>query len=535
MSDLKKFITDKQRLIAAFCFALFVINTQIKQTLVWDSPVINASFHTTELIMSFVILSYYRLSDILKHKRIYIIYSVAGLIAGIAFICIRFRTEFHFRYPAVIIMVAGLFMLGICAISTIIYYIVDKNKLTLNRPAFAVWFLLMVLMSVSAGDFALYALRFFICFLMYYLAPRTETSQKSTTEGMVIGIILGYLFEFGFCLLFRPYDIVRYLGNFSNPNHNCLFLDFALAALLGGLLLAHHNGCRKIVSIFLYILLGTDLACIYMTASRSGWLAAFFVFALYIVFYVRNTGRNVIKHICVFAMLFLVGLPLTYVAIRYMPLTNPYVKFYYFDNHNYHPVNRDNKFNSDDYIGFKQMLLSPLGRFSEIVDTGDDATDDSPEVTEELQPESSGNALLTHEEFLNPILVRRTIYKWYFDRLTLRGVPVDEQGFQLTSDVWIQDTHNIFLAYGADYGFPAMILFIILILYGEVYCIIKTIKQKSVIYAISAMMIMVAPVVGMFEYAWGYGLISMIIPYFCLKNVVVKTSDSVAEAKEISD
>ncbi len=536
---IEKLLCNKQRVIAALCFILFVINTQIKQTLAWDSPIINMSFHTTELIMSFVILSYYRLSDILKHKLIYIIYSVAGLIAGITFICIRFRTEFHFRYPAVIIMVAGLFMMGICAISTIIFYIVDKNKLTLNRPAFAVWFLLMVLMSVSTGDFALYALRFFICFLMYYLAPHKEITQKSITEGMVIGLVLGYLFEFGFCLLFRPYDIVRYMGNFSNPNHNCLFLDFVLAALLGGLLLAHKNACKKIVSVFLYILLGTDLACIYMTASRSGWLGAFFIFALYIVFYVRITGRNVLKHICVFALLFLVGLPLTYVAIRYMPLTNPYVKFYYFDNHNYHPVNRDNKFDSDNYIGFKQMLLSPLGRFSVILEANDAVSEEvdvvtaelTDEVTEEIteqEPVDNANGALLAEESSDPVLVRYTIHKWYFDHLTLRGVPSDEQGFQLTPDHYVQDAHNIFLAYGADYGYPAMIMFIILIVYGEVYCIIKALKQKDAIYAISAMMIIVAPVVGMFEYAWGYGLISMIIPYFCMKNVVVKTAEKQA-------
>jgi hypothetical protein len=531
IEDIKKLLCDKQRLTVALCFMLFVINTQIKQTLAWDSPVINASFHTTELIMSFVILSYYRLSDILKHKRIYIIYSVAGLIAGIAFICIRFRTEFHFRYPAVIIMVAGLFMLGICAISTIIYYIVDKNKLTLNRPAFAVWFLLMVLMSVSAGDFALYALRFFICFLMYYLAPHRETTQKSITEGMVIGLVLGYLFEFGFCLLFRPYDIVRYMGNFSNPNHNCLFLDFVLAALLGGLLLTHHNGCKRIVSIFLYILIGTDLACIYMTASRSGWLGAFFVFALYIVFYVRITGKKFLKHICFFAMIFLLGLPLTYVAIRYMPLSNPYVKFYFFDNHNYHTVHRENKYDQSNYIGFKQMLLSPLGRFSVILESNDNVSEEVVEITEEytedVQADNSNGALLT-EESSDPVLVRYTIHKWYFEHLTLRGVPADEQGFQLTPDHYVQDAHNIFLSYGADYGFPAMIMFIVLILYSEVYCIVKALKQKDVIYAISAMMIIISPVVGMFEYAWGYGLISMIIPYFCMKNVVVKTAEKQA-------
>ncbi len=527
INSIKKILSDKQRTIVALCFIFFIVNTQIKQTLAWDSPVINASFHTTEFIMSFVILSYYRFSDMLKHKRIYIIYSIVGLIAGIAFICIRFRTEFHFRYPAVIIMVAGLFMMGICAISTIIYYIVDKNKLSLNRPAFAVWFVLMLLMSVSAGDYALYALRFFICFLMYYLAPRKENGRKSITEGMVTGIVLGYLFEFGFCLLFRPYDYIRYLGNFSNPNHNCLFLDFVLAALLGSLLLAHQNECKKIVRVFLYILLGTDLACIYMTASRSGWLGAFFVVILYLVFYGRITRRNVVKHISVFALIFLLGLPITYTAIRYMPLTNPYVKFYYFDNHNFHTVNRDNKFDQSNYVGFANMLLSPWGRFSAVFNA-DENMDDVSEVTDDLNAESSVEALLTYEESKSAVVVRRTIYKWYFDHLTLRGVPTDEQGFQLTPDHYVQDAHNIFLAYGADYGYPAMIMFIILIVYGEVYCIIKALKQKDVIYAISAMMIIVAPVVGMFEYAWGYGLIAMIAPYFCMKNVVVKTAEKQA-------
>ncbi len=534
MSDIKIIFSNKQRIITAFCFALFVINTQIKQTLAWDSPIINISFHSVELIISFVILSCYRIEDFVKHRAVYIIYSIVGLVAGIVFICVRFRTEYHFRYPAVIVMVAGLFMIGICAIRTVIAYMIDKRKLYLNFPAFFIWFLMMLLMSVSHGDYNLYALRFFICLLMLFLAPRTEMQQRSLTEGMIIGIILGYCFEFGFCLLFRPYDYIRYLGNFSNPNHNCLFLDFALAALLGGLLLAYRNECRKIVKVILYVLIGTDLAGIYMTASRSGWLGAFFAFALYIVFYAGITGRNAIKHIGVLFLVFLLGLPLTYAAIRYMPLTNPYVKFYYFDNHNFHAVHKDNKYDQSNYVNFTDMLVSPLGRLSVMFYKSDASPDNADEVTEEIQTESTVDALLTYEESKNPVVVRHAIYKWYFDHLTLRGVPVDEQGFYLTSDHWVQDAHNIFLSYGADYGFPAMILFFILILYGEVYCIINALKQKSVIYAISAMMIIISPVVGMFEYAWGYGLISMIIPYFCMKDVVIKTTGSVNKTEKIS-
>lgn len=505
-------------MLAVICFALFIINTQIKQTFAWDSPGFVVTFHTAELIMSLLILSYYEVDIFHKHKPVFITYSILGLIIGIAYICFRFRNEYAFRYPSVIVMVAGLFMMGICAICTIIYYVVDKNKPVINRPGFFIWFLLMLLMSASAGDYNLYALRFFICFLMFFLAPQNVKQRNLVFEGMIAGIILGFLLEFGFCLLFRPYDWVRYLGNFSNPNHNCLFLDFVLAAILGGLLLTRANESSKFIKVFLYILLGADLSCIYMTASRSGWIGAFAIFALYLVFYGKIIGKNVLKQVGVFILIFIIGLPVTYAAIRYVPLTNPYVKFYFFDNHNFHTVHSNNKYDQSNYISFTNMLLSPLGRFSAVLGA-DTVSDNMNSLTEEDKYEYSDDALLTVEdESTNPILVRFTIYKWYFDRLTLRGIPYDEQGFQLTPIHWVQDTHNIFLAYGTDYGVPAMILFIILIIYGAVYCIREAIKQKDVIYAISAMMIILPPVFGMFEYAWGYGLISMIAMYFVMKS-----------------
>lgn len=523
MSDLKKAFSDRQRVVVTICFALFIINTQLKQTMAPDSPFFVLSFHTAELIMSFIILSYYKFDLFRKHKAVYIVYSAMGLVAGIAYICIRFRAEYSYLYASIAAMVAGLFMMGICTICTFIYYVVDKNKVRVNRPAFVIWFLLMLLMCLSAGSYNLYALRFSACFLMFFLAPQDDKQRKSVFEGMVSGIILGFILEFGFCLLFRPYDYIRYLGNFSNPNHNCLFLDFVLAAVLGGLLLAYKNGVSKLVRAFLYVILGADLACIYMTASRSGWLGALAVFVIYMVSYGRVIGRNVLKHIVVFALVFLIGLPVTYAAVRYMPLTNPYVKFYFYDNHNFHAVHSYNKYDSENYVRFRDMLFSPLGRLSDLLGLERAASEEMGETVYTIDEASFNPAeppLLTFDEARDPVVVRYTIYKWYFDRLSLRGTPYEEQGFQLTADHWVQDTHNIFLAYGTDYGVPAMILFIVLIIYGEVYCIREALKQKDVVYALSAMMIILPPVFGMFEYAWGYGLISMIAMYFVMKSFI---------------
>ncbi len=535
MSDLKKAFSDRQRVVVAICFALFIINTQLKQTMAPDSPFFVLSFQTAELIMSFVILSYYRLDHLIKHKAVYIIYSIIGLIAGIVYICIRFRAEYSYLYLSIVAMVAGIYVMGICAICTFTWYINDKNKFAINRPAFAIWCILMFLMCVSAGSYNLYALRFAICFLMFFLAPQSEDQRKSVFEGMVAGIILGFVLEFSFCLLFRPYDWVRYLGNFSNPNHNCLFLDFVFAAILGGLLSAYKNESSRLVKVILYVLLGADLACIYMTACRSGWLAAFVILVIYLISFGKILGRNVLKHLCLLALVFVIGLPVTYAAVRYVPLTNPYVKFYFYDNHNFHTVHRENKYDQSNYITFMNMLTSPARRLFSMLGINYTGTENIEEAIVEASFNPAEKPLLTFAEAKDPVLVRYTIYKWYFDRLSLRGIPYEDQGFQLTADHWVQDTHNIFLAYGTDYGVPAMILFIILIIYGEVCCLREALKQKNVIYALSAMMIILPPVFGMFEYAWGYGLISMIAMYFVMKNIVIKNSRSISVTNDLSD
>ena len=558
----EKLSLHKQRIIVAICVALMVINTQIQQTGAWDDFLVCSSYHVTEILLSIIILSHYSLQDLKSNSRVLLVYSIIGAAVGIGYLIYRLPNEYLFRIPSVLCMVFGLFMTGFCLVHTGLLYVCKKKDLYINKPGFIIWAILAFFMMISAGSYNLFAIRFMICLLAFYLTPRTSGQRTEVFVGALDGLIIGYVYEMEFCFLFRPYDSLRYLGNFSNPNHNCCFLCFILAAVFGRLFYAEKNKEKKIIRMILFSVMGMVLSCIYMTASRSGFITLLVIGILYLILYKSILHRNAVKRFFIVMLIFVVGLPITYAAIRYLPLTNPYVKFYYFDNHNFHTVHKENKTDPANYVTFGEMLSTPLMRFNVLIpsaDENDDVADtavllpqnescivrdalsasagtfvrsiDSSVVSVLLTDSGIGNTydmepLLTDEEGQNALLVRKTIYLWYIRHLTLRGVPTEEQGFQLNSEHWIQDTHDIFLAYGMDYGIPAMITFIVLLGYSVFYCFKNALRKSDVICAAAVLLILVAPLFGLFEYAWGYGSISMNLLYFSIGEAIVRNSSS---------
>ena len=558
----EKLSLHKQRIIAAICVALMVVNTQIQQTGAWDDFLVCSSYHVTEILLSIIILSHYSLQDLKSNSRALLVYSIIGAVAGIGYLIYRLPNEYLFRIPSVLCMVVGLFLMGFCLVHTGLLYVCKKTNLNINKPGFIIWVILAFFMMISAGSYNLFAIRFMLCLLAFYLTPRTSGQRTEVLVGSLDGLILGYAYEMAFSFLFRPYDYLRYLGNFSNPNHNCCFLCFILAAVLGRLLYAEKTNEKKIVKFVLFTVLGMVLSCIYMTASRSGFITVFVIGVVYLIFHRGLLWGKVVKRILAISLIFAVGLPVTYTAVRYLPLTNPYVKFYYFDNHNFHTVHKENKQDPSNYVTFDEMLFTPFMRFN-LLRTSSDSNDDVTDIVFFMPQNEScvikgvlsaaagtlirsidislvsvlvsdsddariydTEPLLTDEEGQDPLLVRKTIYKWYFQHLTMRGVPTEEQGFQLNSEHWIQDTHDIFLAYGMDYGIPAMITFIVLLVYSVFYCFMNALRKSDVICAAAVLLILVAPLFGLFEYAWGYGSISMNILYFSIGEAIVRNSSS---------
>ena len=530
-----------QRIIATICFILLVICNQRLITVVWYQQ--NYFCDCVGIIMAVLVMTSYRWADFVKYRLPYIIWSALCVIGLPVAVVIVSKTRG--LIPDNIILALCVFLWGICLIHTVIDLFIEKNRNRLFIPLFAVWAVMMFLMTIANTSYIWPGFYFFM-FLIYYITPQKQGNRSEIYLGMLDGLVIGFILNQGFSLLFRPYDQVRYLGNFSNPNHNSLYMVIWLGAIYGRILLSIARKEKIVWRILLFVLSGIVHALNFMTACRTGFIAAIIVSILFVI------GYCVIRHKKMFfrmgaaaLLIFIVMTPVTYFAVRYFPLTNPYVVFYDFDNHNAHDVHRENKKDPANYVTFMQMLDSSLGRLMDLVKKNNVNEVEAAETDNMIAGEADGvqiteqtAELLTdmpadgaeqprdyiYEDENNTIAVRTTIYKWYLEHLTLRGVPntPEYQGFQLTPGRWLQSPHNIYLFYGINFGIPVMILFAVLIVWGNIRTLINFFKRKDVLLIVVLLLSCIVPVFGMFEEAWGSGALSTTILYLTFREFVLK-------------
>ena len=100
-------------------------------------------------------------------------------------------------------------------------------------------------------------------------------------------------------------------------------------------------------------------------------------------------------------------------------------------------------------------------------------------------------------------------------------MPYDEQGFQLTEGYWVQSAHDIYLDYGINFGIPVMILFTVFIWYGIGRLIYNSCKQINVTKMSCLLITLVPPIFGLFEFAWGSGMLYTIAFYLCFSEMLL--------------
>ncbi len=529
-----------QRIIVAFCLFAVCVGTQQIQTVKWDTGIIEFSRDCFGVLMALILFTHYKWSDFVKYKLPYLIWTGFGLTVGTAVTCYVVSKRFSYLFADTIIIALGIFLMGYCVIHTIISFFIEKKRPKLYMPLFIIWTVMMILMIFSRSEY-LWPECYFVLFLCYYLTDRTQEQRRNVTLGIIDGIILGFIVIQAHSLLFRPYDIVRYMGNFCNPNHNCVFLCFCLAAILSKILFLKKEKAKKPIIIFFLLLAEACYSFIFMTISRSGYLATFFITIVFLILYCRTVSKKIFFRMGILlSSLFIVIMPLTYLAVRYIPTIHPHVLFYFQEGYSEDRVHSWDPRNSEKFISFEEMIQTALGRFKETENNYNQlfGQQPNPEVllirTASVSPTLPREVILQAGETLasnkipaldgegnNAFVVRYTIYKWYWDHLSLLGMPYDEQGFQLTADHWIQDTHNIYLDYGINFGIPVMILFTVFIWYGIGRLIYNSCKQINVTKMSCLLITLVPPIFGLFEFAWGSGMLYTIAFYLCFSEMLL--------------
>lgn len=574
---------NTQSFIVSLCFLAVCINTQQIQTNSWNSGMIEFSRDSLGVLMALILFTHYKWGDFIRYKIPYLVWSVLGLAAGVVFLPMAVEKRLDFLLADTIVIAVGIFLMGYCVIHTAISFLVEKRRPKFYRPLFCIWIVMLVLMIFSKTSY-LWPLCYFTLFLTFYLTYQTPEQRTNVVMGMVNGIILGYTAIQGHSLLCRPYDRVRYVGNFCNPNNNSIFLCMCLSAILAKILFVAKKGGRKIERIFYFLMAGTCYSFICLTMSRSGYLTAFVLTLFFLAVYCRIREKRIfIRTGLLLVSLFAVLFPITYLAVRYIPTIHPHVLFYFQEGYSESRVHSWDDRNSEKFVDFEDVIQGILGRFGNLKDSWenlqeapearkwDQEAPDSMEWDREAldsmewgreAPDSmklacsspdllagvlapalaSSDAqgeelnlnkipLLDDTETGNSLIVRYTIYKWFFTHMTWRGVPYNEQGFQLTEYYWVQHAHNIYLDYGINYGFPVMILFTLFTWWGIGRLTRKGMAGRDCEKLACLFIVLIPPVYGLFEYAWGTGLLSTVAFYFAFKEMFAETPNVLPESR----
>lgn len=366
--------------IVALCILGVCVGTQQIQTVAWNTGIIEFSRDSLGVLMALILFTHYRWGDFVKYKVPYLVWSILALLASLVSIPIAFQRRDNFLRADTMIIALGIFLMGYCVIHTFISFFIEKYRPRLYLPLFLLWVAMMVLMIFSKSDY-LWPECYFVLFLCFYLTPQTAVQRRNVTMGLVNGLILSFVLIQGHSMLFRPYDKVRYQGNFCNPNNNCIFLCLCLSAILAKILFLTYENKKKPLRIFFFLLAGSCYSFICMTIGRSGYLAAVVVTVFFLIAYCRIRKKKLfIRMGMLLVLLFAAMLPVTYAAVRYIPTIHPHVLFYYQEGYSESFVHSWDEWDSEKYITFPQMLEGIFGRFGTLKDSYDSLQEENSDA-----------------------------------------------------------------------------------------------------------------------------------------------------------
>lgn len=503
-----------RRLVYALCFLLFsVIDQRLKSV---GAMRVFPLRDLIGVVMAVIIMTHYRLEDFRKWKIPYLVWTAAWIIGT--------PIAFFYRSDAVLladwlVIALDVVLFGYILIHTFISAMIEKKRPKLNLKYGVVWLVMMVLMIVSRSTY-IWPFCHLVMFGCFYLTDFTREEQNDLFQGMLDGIILGFFALQGFCFVFRPYDVVRYTGAFANSNLNALYYVVVLAAVFTKIIYVTRTNGRRWTKLYYWAGAGVVLSLELLTIGRTGWMTAAVLSLAFCGFLKRyQIAKRAWRNLLALLICVVITFPITFNAVRYLPPVFHH-PVWFGAEWNENRVHSWDPWDSDKYIDFDEYFDAAVGRVLQIFRN---ALEHSPFL---LKVDAAGTVsagmdpILTMEQRKDSLLVRGSIYKYYFQHLNLRGYPYAEQGFQLTEKYWVPHAHNIFLQYGTDFGILVMILFSVLIIWGAILLGRRYKRHGLETDAGFWMYLLIPAIFGLFEYSWGTGSLSILMMFFAWREVL---------------
>ena len=357
-----------------------------------------------------------------------------------------------------------------------------------------------------------------------------KNEQELMLRGLIYGIISSYFIIQGSAFVFRPYDIVRYMGSYNNPNMNALFYVVVFAAFLANHFFIIDKKSKSIYRITNYVFMMSVFGFTILSMGKAAFLSEIFLMFLYLFVMCKKTNekvRFVFSQTIVWICVTLALTPLCFISARYLPpLFHHSVWFY--GEYSTERVHSFDAYDSEKYPEVVEVVNELLDRYLGIgiIPT----TKPKTELLERNQNIKSKavagdgademHPLYIEGEASNTYSARIGIWKEYYKRLNLTGHKIEEPHFWLTENYYILHAHNLFLEFAYNFGVVIGFFFFLGYTIFAIKQILHTYKKRNFKNFSILIMFLILGLFGMFELDFYVGQAPLTLFFFMLVNMI---------------
>ncbi len=487
-------------------------------------------------LLGMIIISHYNYRDFLNIPCY--IWTFISVIALPLFIRWNKHSEYTYHTTPIqrCLNTINIAIFGYVILLTLRTFWIKKERPSINLRFLFLFGIFVLLVILSRNDNQ-WTINFLVTMLLLYITPFTKKEHSDFIPALLNGVILAFFFLQSVAFVIRPYDTLRYRGMYANPNINSLFYQTVYCAFLGKFCLLHNNKENTKPSRTILKWLCFSFACamwsfVFLTMCRSAMTGMGAATIIAFVYYIKKSKTNKLLNVLRFGACFIVitilSFPTVYSTVRYLPAMF-HRPAYFYNEYSDSKVNSNDSFDSDKYTDWQDVIEENLGRFMDIF-TASSSNDSSSQVLSapiasvnnagitSVVAKSSEVPLVTNKKSTT---YRIHIYSYYASMLNLNGHLENENGIQVSEGYYAPHAHNLILQYCFNYGLPAGILFIIIILATGINLFLDTFgkKENKNINSIVAFIFYTSLIVfGLTEIMWQKGqfpaLLLYAIPYW---------------------
>ncbi len=500
-----------RRIIFILCFVAANLIEFTKATQTGD--VWYVTVNLTGLVIFSLIASTFSRTEIWNLRNL--IWVAIGVLAAAGVWIFKNTSEIYIHLGRMESAVLNIPLLGIAA--GVLWRRMRNNRGT--RIAFSLrgilWISMMLLMIFSRNE-RMWPVWFLVMFGLFYLTEFQPEDRKLMLEAMVDGTILSFFLFQIFAYGARPFDTIRYVGFYNNPNTLGLYYLMIYMFVLIKLHLLHMKKAHFLWKLFYFIGAGGLLCFQIFTLCRTAWISSVILTCFYgivVLKYVRGEKIRMLlaKGVALAGMVAITFLPVFY-SIRWLPTLTHY-RVWYDGEYSLDKVHSFDPADSDKYVELDEFMDAFVGR---IIKTLISMNESNPLVlrahAEELENVDLVDVTWTGDESTK---VRLTIYKTYLERMRWFGNTTQDGIFMIDDTYYCFHGQNIWIQMGFAFGIPVGILMILLTVVLFVYHGKKLKQDKDNPYAIIPMMICIVFFsFGITEIVWLPGQLILFLMFF---------------------